>query len=138
MREPPTPLPTDDSFSDQFARRLEAVERRLGLPRGGGTMDVLFLAYLEAVARFGYVTLGPVTIDVHLIAEIVERTTPRAPAASQDFVRFSHLLMDEVRRSGRRRIDELHYLYAFMRAGEGLPARVFGELGVTPEDVERA
>jgi excisionase family DNA binding protein len=34
-------------------------------------------------------------------------------------------------------MDELHYLLAFMRCGEGLPARVFGELGVTPEQIER-
>jgi len=40
-------------------------------------------------------------------------------------------------RSGRRRVDELHFLLAFMRCGEGLPARVFGELGVTPEQVEQ-
>jgi excisionase family DNA binding protein len=33
-------------------------------------------------------------------------------------------------------VDELHFLLAFMRSGEGLPARVFGELGVTPEEVE--
>jgi excisionase family DNA binding protein len=44
--------------------------------------------------------------------------------------------MQEVRRSGRRSVDELHYLLAFMRCGEGLPARVFGELGVTPEQIE--
>jgi len=33
-----------------------------------------------------------------------------------------------VRRSGRSRIDELHFLLAFMRCNEGLPKRVFGEL----------
>jgi excisionase family DNA binding protein len=33
-------------------------------------------------------------------------------------------------------VDELHYLLAFMKTDEGLPARVFGELGVTPELVE--
>jgi excisionase family DNA binding protein len=45
--------------------------------------------------------------------------------------------MEEVRRSGRSRIDELHCLLAFMRTNEGLPARVFGELGVTAEQVEQ-
>jgi excisionase family DNA binding protein len=44
--------------------------------------------------------------------------------------------MAEVGTSGRRRIDELHYLLAFMRTDEGLPKRVFGELGVTPQQVE--
>jgi excisionase family DNA binding protein len=129
----------DDAFSEQFSRSLQAVERRLGIAPGGSTTDVLFLAYLEAVSRFGYFTLGPITIDVRLIADIVERTIPRTEKpGSKDFVRFSRILLDEVRRSGRRRIDELHYLYAFMRCGEGLPARVFGELGVTPEDVDEA
>jgi excisionase family DNA binding protein len=55
---------------------------------------------------------------------------------TDDAVRFSRLLMEEVRRSGRPRIDELHYLLAFMRCSEGLPGRVFGELGVTPAQVE--
>jgi excisionase family DNA binding protein len=129
----------DEGFTVQFNRSLQAVERRLGMAPGGPTMDVLFLAYLESLARFGYFTLGPITIDVRLIADIVERTTrPDAAPTSRDFVRFSHLLVDEVRRSGRRRVDELHYLYAFMRCGEGLPARVFGELGVTPEEVDQA
>ena len=42
----------------------------------------------------------------------------------------------EVRRGGRRRVDELHWLLAFMRSPEGLPAEVFSELGVTAEQVE--
>jgi excisionase family DNA binding protein len=139
MSDQPTgPLP-DGLFNDRFGRSLDAVMRRLDLPAGGATMDVLFIAYLEAVARFGYVALGPITIDVRLIADLVERTAPRDPAAaSGDFVRFSRLLMDEVRRSGQQHLDEAHYLYAFMRCNEGLPARVFGELGVTREEVERA
>lgn len=110
------------------------------------TLDVYFYCYLRLLARFGYFTYGPVHIDVGVIEDIVERTTPRlpegAPASMPDwpegfnFVGFSQLLMDEVRRSGRRRIDELHFLLAFMKVGHGLPARVFGELGVTPEQVE--
>jgi excisionase family DNA binding protein len=52
-----------------------------------------------------------------------------------DYVRFSRLLMNEVQQSGRRRIDELHFLLAFMKTKEGLPARVFGELGITPAQV---
>jgi excisionase family DNA binding protein len=50
--------------------------------------------------------------------------------------RFAEVLSREVARSGRRRLDELHYLLAFMRADEGLPQRVFGELGVTADEVE--
>lgn len=102
------------------------------------TLDLLFFVYLRRFARFGYFIHGPITIDVRFIEDIIDRTLPAGatgapPIYSDDFVRFSHTLMDEVRHSGRRRIDELHFLLAFMRAGEGLPARVFGELGVTPE-----
>ena len=83
---------------------------------------------------------GPVVIDVNLIDEIVASTVPRGDTAqppwADDLVRFSHRLMDEVRRSGRRRVDELHFLLAFMRCDEGLPRRVFAELGVRPEQVE--
>src|SRR5690606_7338558 len=53
-----------------------------------------------------------------------------------DYVRFSQRLMSEVRRTGARRVDELHFLLAFMRTGEGVPGRVFGELGVPAEAVE--
>jgi len=110
------------------------------------TLDIYFFCYLRRLSRFGYFTYGPINIDVGLVEDIIERTTPRLPegqpftmpdwAPEFDFVRFSQSLMDEVRRSGRRRIDELHFLLAFMKVGSGLPARVFGELAVTPEQVE--
>jgi excisionase family DNA binding protein len=103
-------------------------------------IDVFFLAFLRRVERFGYFTLGPITIDVRLIEDIVERTTvPSAsdpPPVGDDLTRFSRVLMEEVQRSGRRRIDDLHILLALMRFPEGLPARVFGELGVSPEEIE--
>jgi excisionase family DNA binding protein len=128
--------PGDDSFSERLHRHVGTIERRLGIPYGECGYDVLFLAFLQLVARFGYFTLGPITIDVRMIEEIVERTA-RPDTTHGQFVRLSQLLMQEVKRSGRRTIDELHYLLAFMRCGEGLPARVFGELGVTPEQIER-
>jgi excisionase family DNA binding protein len=80
------------------------------------TADLLFLAFLR---RERGSSPGP---DQH--------------EYSDDYVRFSRVLMHEVGRSGHRRIDELHFLLAFMRFGEGLPGRVFGELGVSPEQVE--
>jgi excisionase family DNA binding protein len=129
-------VPGDDSFSERLHRHLATIERRLGIAAGECSFDVLFLAFLQLVARFGYFTLGPITIDVRLIEDIVERTA-RPDTTHSHFVRLSQLLMQEVKRSGRRTIDELHYLLAFMRCGEGLPARVFGELGVTPEQIER-
>jgi excisionase family DNA binding protein len=109
------------------------------------TLDIYFLAYLRRMARFGYFTFGPIHIDVGVIEDIVRRTTPLAPPGTQgshgwssefDFVDYSRRLMAEVQRSGRRRIDELHFLLTFMRIDKGLPKRVFGELGVSPEDVE--
>ncbi len=109
------------------------------------TLDVAFLAYVQYAARFGFFSFGPVHIDASLIEDIVERTVVRLPQdapadfippMADDYVRFSARLMEEVRRSGRRRIDELHFLLAFMRMNEGLPKRVFGELGVSPDQVE--
>jgi excisionase family DNA binding protein len=125
----------DSSFIESLTRDVQVEARRLGSDL---TLDVWFLGYLRRLSRFGYFALGPITIDVNLIDTMVERTArPGDPrAASEDFERFSRILMQEVRRSGRKRIDELHMLLAFMRCGEGLPARVFGELGVTPEEVE--
>jgi excisionase family DNA binding protein len=91
--------------------------------------------FLQLMARFGVFTFGPVTIYVPLIEEAVRRTTVEQPEPGE-FVRFSERLRAEQQRSGRGRIDELHALLAFMRTDEGLPARVFGELGVSPEQVE--
>jgi excisionase family DNA binding protein len=51
-------------------------------------------------------------------------------------VLLSDLIQSEVKRGGGRRVDELHLLLAFMRIGVGVPGRVFGELGVTPQQVE--
>ncbi len=82
-------------------------------------------------------------IDVAVIEGILHRTAPRGeggpthPPVTDEYVAFSNLLWEEVRRSGRRTLDEMHYLLAFMRWGRGLPGRVFGELGVRVEDVER-
>ncbi|HXG35894.1 MAG TPA: helix-turn-helix domain-containing protein [Dehalococcoidia bacterium] len=130
----------DDSFLRELNRELDEEARRLNA--AWLTLDLYFLVYLRKVSRFGYFSLGPVTIDVRLIEDIVEQTIPLGattndmPPFADDLVRFSQRLMEEVRRSGRRRIDELHFLLAFMRTPEGLPQRVFGELGVTPEQVE--
>ena len=131
----------DLEFLQDLQRDVTSIGRRLGL---NGTADLMFLAFLRRMARFGYFSYGPVTIDVRIIEDILEGTAPGPPADrstftpvyTEDYVRFTRQLMDEVRRSGQRRVDELHFLLAFMRFGEGLPSRVFGELGVTPEQVE--
>jgi excisionase family DNA binding protein len=136
MVEPILPAPADASFVEQVSRDAHAIGRRL---HADTSLDVVFLAYLRRLSRFGYFSLGPITLDVNLIEDLVERTVVpgEPPRASEDYARFSSLLMQEVRTSGRKRIDELHYLLAFMKCGEGLPARVFGELGVTPVQIER-
>jgi excisionase family DNA binding protein len=130
----------DDDILRSVMVALDAEAERLNA--GALTTDLIFLAYLRHMSRFGFFSFGPINIDVDLIEDIVDRTIPKRgpgeplPAMDDDHVRMSQLLMEEVRRSGRRRIDELHYLLAFMRWDEGLPKRVFGELGVTPEQVE--
>ncbi len=135
-------FPTEaDSVRGPLPFELQAdmgeVARRL---RSDASLDILFLVFLLKYARFGFFTFGPITIDVRLVEDLVERTTVKGikdlPDYSDDYVEFSGVLMDEVRRSGRRRIDELHYLLAFMRCGQGIPARVFAELGVSTPAVE--
>jgi excisionase family DNA binding protein len=131
--------PGDDQFLRVLQHEGTAEATAMGSP--WVTLDTLFLVYLRRFARFGYFSFGPVTIDVRLIDDIVHRTHQhdsggQPPIYSDDYVRFSHTLVDEVRRSGHRRIDERHFLLAFMRTTEGLPARVFGELGVTRDQVE--
>lgn len=104
------------------------------------TVDVWFCAFLRRFSRFGYFTYGPITIDVRLVGDLLERTAVRRTGPrtryGDDWVRFSLLLADEARRGGQRTVDELHLLLAFMRWPEGLPARVFGELGVAREQVQ--
>lgn len=132
-------LGRDDAFLRNLNRELDAEAVRLSAAQE--TLDLYFLVFLRQFSRFGFFTFGPITIDVRLVEDVVERTIPRGPGGepppwSDDLVAFSGRLMDEVRRTGRRRIDELHFLMAFMRTQEGLPGRVFGELGVTPEALE--
>lgn len=135
--------PAADSI-DFFARLSRSVHAQaLEMDAAVITVDIWFLAFLRMVSRFGYFTFGPVSIDVTLIEDIVESTTPRGrdngsayPPMGDDAVRFSQHLMAEMRASGRRRVDELHVLLALMKVKEGLPGRVFSELGVTPEQVE--
>jgi len=140
-QEHPAALPAID---DSFLRDLQLQTTQLANALSAeSSLDLVFLVYLRKMARFGFFTFGPITVDVDMVEEVVQRTAPRCSAHgpgeheyTDDYVRLSRRLMDEVRRSGRRRIDELHFLLAFMRTPEGLPARVFGELGVTPEQVE--
>ena len=136
--EPPAAF--DQSFLFELQTQLTQLANQYGTDPG---LDLAFLVYLRKMARFGYFNFGPIGIDVPIIEEIIDRTVVRCTLHgidqheyADDYVRFSRLLTEEVRRSGRRRIDELHFLLAFMKSNEGLPGRVFGELGVSPADVE--
>ena len=126
-------------FMRQLTECRSAIAKRYG--DQPGTVDLEFLSYLTALARFGFFTFGPVAIDVRLVEDLYGRTRARSsyserPPAEEDWTRFSVRLIEEVRRAGADRPDELHFLLAFMRTPEGIPGRVFGELGVRPEDVE--
>ncbi len=127
------------SFVEEVQREVFNLADRLGT--SVVTLDMLFLAYLLRMSRFGFFTFGPITIDVRLVEDIVERTTTpvdpgRRGNMADDVVRFAATLTREARRRGSHRIDELTYLFAFMNTGEGLPQRVFGELGVTVAELE--
>lgn len=136
----------DDSARGPF---LQAMSRQMNLMRhvypdqANVSLDFLFVTYLSLCARFGRFSYGPVTLECRVVEDMFERTYRRVAGGEEpggydeSANRFYRKLSEEMARSKRRRIDELHWLLAFMRVDEGLPARVFGELGVTPEQVER-
>lgn len=129
-----------DGFLEELGLACANEASRLGCPEV--TVDLQFLVFLRRVSRFGFFHFGPLAIDVRIVEALVERQLPRgrsvqSPGLAEDAVRFSRLLMEEAKRSGTRRVDELVYLLAFMRWREGIPHRVFGELGVSPEAVFR-
>ncbi len=105
--------------------------------------DIEFVAYLRTLSRFGFFTFGPITIDVNVVEDILLRIHPRGdggpdhPPISDEYLRLSDTIWNTVNAGERPRVDELTYLLTFMRWPDGLPARVFGELGVRPEDIER-
>jgi excisionase family DNA binding protein len=144
MEVPPTPAsPTSTAgFHAEFIEDVIAEAHRLNAT--AITLDIFFYVFVRRLSRFGFFNFGPINIDVRLIEDIVEATVARAvppldtaTPMAPDIVPFSNLLMAELKRSGRSRLDEMHYLLAFMRCGGGLPGRVFGELGVSPEQVEQ-
>jgi hypothetical protein len=71
----------EPGFSERFNRELAATTRRLGRHCD---WDVLFLCFLRQVARFGYFTLGPITIDARLIERRVEDDTASGAAAGTE------------------------------------------------------
>jgi excisionase family DNA binding protein len=127
----------NDQFLTDFG--LECAQEAQAIGANHITVDLQFVVFLKKFARFGYFHFGPISVDVRLIEDIAlaSLTGSNANTATMDddMVRFSRVLMAEAARGGERRIDELHFLLAFMRWGEGLAGRVFGELGITPDQV---
>ncbi|HMO53669.1 MAG TPA: helix-turn-helix domain-containing protein [Tepidiformaceae bacterium] len=107
------------------------------------TPDIEFVSFLRAFSRFGIFTFGPITIDVNVVEDILLRTHPKGAGGpdhqpiSDEYLRFSETVWNTVNTSERPRVDELTYLRIFMQWSDGLPARVFGELGIRVEDIER-
>ena len=135
--------PRDQHLLAELQRELGRLAREFDAAEV--TLDLMFLAFLLKTSRFGYFTYGPITIDVRLIEDLVRRTVPRAEEPgggaqapySDDMLRFFRVLSDELERSGQRRLDEAHVLLALMQVNEGIPGRVFAELGVDAEAVRR-
>ena len=130
---PPSPW-GGSSFLDRLSEVTFEITHELGIGPNG-SIDVFFLGFLRMMSRFGVFSFGPITIYVPTIEDVVRRNATEA-ATPGHLVRFSNLLRDEQQRIGGGPINELHALLAFMRLSEGIPGRVFGELGVRPEQVE--
>ena len=140
--------PVDGTAGNSF---LEGIGRQAAVLRNAYpdlaevSVDFLFIAFLAEVGRFGRLSYGPLDLDTRVIVDYFERTYPRLLPGKQWYEapltpshgRFFRRVAEEVARSGRRRVDDLHWLLAFMRTPEGLPARVFGELAIGAGDVER-
>ena len=141
----------DDSFSldaqsGGFLARLAVANRELGVdlglhPETEGLersihVDSLFVAFLRTMARFGVFSFGPITLYVPTVEAALDITEAPQPVTTKNFVRLTEIMREEQARVGDSRITELHALLAFMKIGVGLPARVFGELGVSPRQVE--
>ncbi len=134
------PEATSDSFATLVNRRVN--ELRLQYPDIHGVhVDLLFLAYLLETARFGRFHYGPISLEVSVVEDLFVRSLLNetsdephrmAPSAHAFYGRLSA----ELERANTKRANELHYLLAFMRTPEGLPGRVFGELGVRAEAIE--
>ena len=125
---------------------MEAVGRRLiEVRRDYPAMlqpdaDAIFVAFLREYSRFGVFSLGPITISTQVVEERFARTHRSAAGAGSgtrpSALRFFELLRAESARAKRKGLDELTWLLTLMRLGEGLPGEVFGELGVSPEQVQ--
>ncbi len=142
LRESPATTGSAGS-GEPFMARLVAFASELSREFGIDPMsiDLKFLAFLRLVGPFGVFSLGPLSIHVQMVEDLVLQralsTEDGASAESEaEFDEYFVRLAEQRVRTGRARIDELDVLLAFMRMTHGIPATVFGELGVSPERVE--
>ena len=142
-------FPLDDQLAEstngflaRFSASMDQVYTELGLEVPGTwsseqRVNMLFLGFLRATSRFGIFQFGPLTIHLDPVERRVVRSLERPHG--NDFegtTRWMELIHAERQRRGSLALDELHVLLAFMKVGVGVPAEVFGELAVTPEEVE--
>jgi excisionase family DNA binding protein len=132
LNRPPAAI-GDASFLERLSWAGLEITNELGIGPTG-CADVFFVAFLRMMSRFGVFSFGPVTIYVPVIEDVLRRTATTDIDPST-YVRFSNVMLEEQKRLGGP-VNELHALLAFMRVNEGLAGRVFGELGVRPEQVE--
>jgi excisionase family DNA binding protein len=105
-------------------------------PHETDTLTASFIAFLQAASRFDVFAFGPVNIYVPAVRAVARQALDEGRQLGGDYSRFTRLADEERRLSGASQLSELHVLLAFMKLGEGLPASVFGELGVSPQQVE--
>ncbi len=137
------PTPFMSVFLREARREQERLRARGGEPAPNTSLSSNFLVFLQAASRFDVFSFGPVSIYVPAIREALDRAIDEWSQLGEgsdlggSYRKFSVLAEEERRRSGAPELSELHMLLAFMKIGEGLPGRVFGELGVSPEAVEQ-
>lgn len=133
-------------FMSLFLRQSEREHQRLrdrGLsPVTNSSLSSNFVSFLQVASRFDVFAFGPISIYVPAVREVLDRHQEAWSRAGKggdpdgSYREFTVLAEAERRRSGAPELSELHMLLAFMKVGAGLPAKVFGELGVSPEAVE--
>jgi excisionase family DNA binding protein len=138
--------PESEADTRPWQPQIRAHERALSeaLDFAALTPDIAFVAFLRTFSRFGFFTFGPITIDVALVEDLLMRTHPRgdggpdhAPPATPESLELGNLGWQLLTESGSPVANERDVLRTFLRWGKGLPARVFGELGVTAEEIDR-
>lgn len=137
-------LGSSNGFLSRWGAAIEQVSEELNMEPADMSLTPVellnanFLAFLRATSQFGIFRFGPVTIHLAPVEQAVLASRGKSwPSEGQERdAGLTRLIAAEKRRRGGLALDELHVLLAFMRIGVGVPGDVFGELGVTPEQVE--